>query len=652
MEHYSGNPRQGMYGRFTAQEFQFGDFTLDQSRYRLQRGEHLLRLEKLPMELLILLVQRRGELVSRDEIAERLWGKDVFVDVDHSINTAIRKIRLALRDDPEKPSFVETVVGKGYRFAAPVICNNGDSTPEVQPLPLPVQVTPVPAAHSKEARHISARLWMMLAGVAALTIFIVALTLFRGRAAKSTRPPPIKSLAVLPLKNLSGDPTQDYLAEGMTEDLIGRLSRIHDLRVISRTSAMQFKDTKLSAPEIANALHVDALVEGSVMREGSRVRVHAQLIRGATDEHLWSETYDRGFSDVLALEGDVAQSIAGKVEVTVTGKERERLTAVHSVSPEAYESYLKGRAALDNSKGRAGDEESIGYFQEAINQDSTFALAYVGLASAYNDLSTIFVGGATPGEARPKVISAARKALELDPDLAEAHLLLASTLQKQWHWAEAEAEYRRALELSPNDALAHAGFGTWLMCQGDIDDALSWTQRGRELDPLVVDGSDIGWILFMGRRYDEAIRELRSVLAVHPESVNALSTLGFVLIADGRSQEAIPILEKRASLMDRSPGAVELLATANARAGRRTEALRLVEELKLRRRKGYVPPGAFINPYLALGEYDEAFVWFERAYQEQSNILRFLKVHPFFDPVRNDPRFVDLLHRVGLDKSY
>ncbi|HZL68020.1 MAG TPA: tetratricopeptide repeat protein [Candidatus Limnocylindrales bacterium] len=615
----------------------------------MQKGERLLRLEKLPMELLILLVQRGGELVSREEIAERLWGKDVFVDIDHSINTAIRKIRLALRDDPEKPRFVETVVGKGYRFAAPVISSNGDSNSQAQPLPSPVQVTPVPAAHSKEARHVSARLWMMLAGVAALTIFVVALTLFRGRAAKSTRPPPIGSIAVLPLKNLSGDPNQEYLADGMTEELIGRLSAIHDLRVISRTSAMQFRDTKLSAPEIASALHVDALVEGSVTREGSRVRVHAQLIRGATDEHFWSETYDRDFSDVLALQSDVAQSIAEKVKVTVTGKERERLTAVRSVSPEAYESYLKGWAAFDKSNSRAGDEESIGYFQEAINQEPTFAPAYLGLARAYNDLSTILIGGATPGEARPKVISAARKALELDPDLAEAHLLLANTLQKQWHWAEAKAEYRRALELSPNDARAHAAFGSWLMCQGDIEDALSWAQRGRELDPLVVDGSDIGWILFMGRRYDEAIRELRSVLAVHPESVDALGTLGFVLIADGRSQEAIPILEKRASLLDRSPGGVELLATAYARAGRRTEALRLVEELKLRRQKGYIPPGAFINPYLALGEYDEAFVWFERAYREQSNILKYLKVHPFFDPVRSDPRFKDLLLRTGLN---
>jgi len=285
------------------------------------------------------------------------------------------------------------------------------------------------------------------------------------------------------------------------------------------------------------------------------------------------------------------------------------------------------------------------------NRDPSFASAYLGLASAFSNLGTIFVGGAPPGKTRPKVISAARKALELDPDLAEAHLFLADTLQRQWHWAEAEAEYRRALELSPNDAVAHAAFADWLMCQGRLDEALAWAKRGHELDPLAVSGDTIGWILFVARRYSEATRELRSVLAVHPDDVSALWDLGFVLIVEGRPQEAIPILEKTVALTDRNPGAVELLATAYARAGNRTQALRLIDELKQRQKTGYVPAGAFINPYLGLGDYNEAFIWFERAYQEQSNILQFLKVHPFFDPVRNDPRFADLLHRVDLDQQ-
>jgi TolB-like protein/Tfp pilus assembly protein PilF len=471
----------------------------------------------------------------------------------------------------------------------------------------------------------------------------------RSRGRDATRPK-ITSLAVLPLKNLSGDATQEYLADGMTEALIGRLSRIHDLRVISRTSAMHFKDTQLAVPEIARTLRVDAIVEGSVIREGSRIRVHAQLIRGATDEHFWSETYDRDLGDALALQSEVAESIAAKVEVTVTGKEHARLVAARRVAPEVYESYLKGQGQLPTSNTRAGIEQSIANFEEAIRKDPTFAPAYVGLATAYTSLGTIFVG-ASPEETRPKVIIAARKALELDPELSEAHVLLADVQQKQWQWAEAEAEYRRALELNPNDAAAHTGLARWLLCQGRLDEALDWARRGREHDPLAVSGTSIGWILFHARRYDEAIHELRSVLAVRPDDTDALWTLGFVLIAKGQSLEAIPVLAKTVSIMDRSPGSIELLATAYAHAGRRTEALRLIDELKRRRQKSYIPAGAFINPYLGLGDYDQAFAWFERAYQEKSNILQFLRVHPFFDPVREDPRFVDLVRRVGLDQA-
>jgi len=450
----------------------------------------------------------------------------------------------------------------------------------------------------------------------------------------------------LPLKNLSGDPTQEYLADGMTEALIGRLAGIHNLRVISRTSVMRFKDTQLSAPEIANSLGVDALVEGSVIREGNRIRVHAQLIRAATDDHFWSESYDRELRDALGLESDVAQSIAKKVEVTVTGEEHARLTAARSVSPEVYESYLKGRFVKNNS--RAEIEQSIAYFEEAIKRDPTFARAYVGLAAAHTWLGTTFVG-APPEEERAKVVSAARKALELDPQLAEAHVLLAEVYQKRWQWREAEAEYKQALELKPNDAPAHLAFAKWLSCQGRAEEAVEWARRGRELDPNAVSGVGIGWILFMARRYDEANRELRSALAVEPNDSSALWNLGFVLIGDGKPEEAIPFLEKTALVSSRSPGSIELLAMAYARAGRRPEALRLLSELKQRRQKGYVPAGALINPYLGLGDYDEAFAGFERAYQEKSNILQFLKVHPFFDPVRNDPRFRNLLHRVGLD---
>ena len=490
--------------------------------------------------------------------------------------------------------------------------------------------------------------WLVFGGVAVLALIAVTYVTTRSRAG-ATRPK-IKSLAVLPLKNLSGDPTQEYLADGMTEALIGRLSRIHDLRVISRTSAMHFKDTQLSVPEIARTLGVDAIVEGSVIRDGSRIRVNAQLIRGATDEHFWSEAYDRELRDALALQSEVAQSIARKVEVTVTGEEHERLTASRSVSPDVYESYLKGVFALDKSNTRADIEVSIGDFEEAIKRDPTFAPAYVGLASAYSELITIFIG-VPPEQVRPKMMSATRRALELDPELPDAHLLLAEMQQRQWQWAEAEAEYRRALELSPSNAAAHIGLADWLLCQGRAEEALAWAHRGRELDPLVASGDSIGWILFSSRRYDEAIHELRSALAVRPNDAGRLWDLGFVLIADRQPKEAIPVLEKAVSVSDRSPGVIGVLIRAYAHAGRRADALRLLGELKRRQEASYVPAGAFVNAYLGLGDYNQAFAWLERAYQEQSPILQFLKVHPYFDPLRDDPRFKGLLRRVALDQA-
>jgi TolB-like protein/tetratricopeptide (TPR) repeat protein len=509
--------------------------------------------------------------------------------------------------------------------------------------PRAAEVAPQPTGTSR------ARAWIVLGGVAVLALFTATYVITRSRAGRVTRPK-ITSLAVLPLKNLSGDPAQEYLADGMTESLIGRLSGIRDLRVVSRTSAMHFKDTQLSVPEIARTLRVDAIVEGSVIREGTRIRVHAQLIRGSTDEHFWSETYDRELGDALALESEVAQSIARKVEVTVTGEEHERLRAARSVSPEVYESYLKGVFSLEKANGRAGLEEGIGYFEEATRRDPTFAPAYVGLADAYAELSSVFVGG-RPEELRPKVISAARKALELDPNLAEAHVLLADMQKYQWQWAEAEAEYRRALDLNPSDAIAQNGFADWLLSQGRAEDALAWARRAREHDPLAVSGVGIGWILFHARRYEEAIHELRSVLEVRPNNTAALWFLGFALIANGQAEEAIPVLEKALSVSDRSAGVIGVLIRAYAHAGRRTDALRLLEELKRRQNTSYVPTAAFVNAYLGLGDKEQAFAWLERAYQEKSNILQSLKVHPFFDPLRDDPRFVDLLHRVGLDQA-
>jgi TolB-like protein/tetratricopeptide (TPR) repeat protein len=448
------------------------------------------------------------------------------------------------------------------------------------------------------------------------------------------------------MQNFSGNPEQDYLSDGMTEALIARLSTIHGLRVISRTSAMQFKGTRKSVPAIGKELNVDAVIEGSVLRSGDKIRVTVQLIRADTDEHLWAETYDRELRDVLALQSDVTHGIAGHIETAVTGPQRSSPVLSRAVAPDVYETYLKGRFAL-NKGSRAGLDEALQYFQTAISADSTFAPAHAGLAATYSDLGTVFYG-VPPSEARPKSLVAARKALELDPELAEAHELLADALQEDWHWEEAETEYKRAIELSPSDDGAYAGFASWFLCQGRTQEALSWARRAQELDPLALHGVQVGWILFHARRYDEAIRELRTVLTIKPESPFALWFLGFALIGAEQFDEAIRVLEKIASLSDRNSAVLGVLVRAYARGGHRTEALRVLGELQRRRQKGYVPPAAFLNAYLGLGDTEEAFAWLERAAEERSNIVKFLKVHPFFDSIRGDPRFAQYLRRANL----
>jgi tetratricopeptide (TPR) repeat protein len=311
-----------------------------------------------------------------------------------------------------------------------------------------------------------------------------------------------------------------------------------------------------------------------------------------------------------------------------------------------YESYLKGRFVLSQGN-RPGIEQSIQYFEGAIEKDAAFAPAYVGLAQAYSKLGTIFLGG-SPAATRPKAIQFAQKALALDPDIAEAHVVLGDVLQEEWHWTEAEAEYRRALALNPNSAEANSSFALWLSCQGRTDEAIDQIYRARALDPVGSSGAMVAFILFHARRYEESIRVSRGMLTVQPDDALSRLQLGFALVADDKPADAIPVLEKLVSLSPGSPGATGLLVRAYAHAGRRSDALRLLAELKRRRKSGYVPAGAFVNAYLGLGDNEQALYWLEEAYREQSNILQFLKTHPFFDPIRGDPRFVDLVRRVGL----
>lgn len=690
----------------------FGSFEADLHTREIRKHGLKLKVQEQPFQVLAMLLARPGELVTREEIRSRLWPQDTFIDFDHGLNAAVRRLRDALNDDAENPRFVETLPRRGYRFIAPVeklsfaaalqpeagvvsnatveisrAAETGASSSEkvalnegvnherktdsarvtitanrfaavVEPVTPPTvmsqtgrQKAPIPeqlVLQRLEEARAPKLVKVLLATIVMLGVVIAAFVAYRSES-KKAKQPAIRSLAVLPLQNLSGDPAQQYLADGITEELIGRLSGIRDLRVISRTSVMRFKNTELSVPEIASVLGVDAVVEGSVMREGSRIRVHAQLIRAASDEHFWSESYDRELRDVLAMDADVAQAVANKVQVTMTGEEHQRLAALRPVSPEVYENYLKAKFALAKGNNKSNVEESIAHFNEAIRTDPTYAPSYLGLATAYLSLTTVFMGGVAEQE-RPRAELAARKALELDPESAEAHVLMASIAEHQWRWPEAKSEYRRALDVRPNDAGAYSGLAWWLECQGRNAEALTMRRRARELDPLAISGAELGWDLFYARRYDQAIQELHSALAVKPDDAYALWILGFALIASHHPQDAIPVLKKGVAFSNNSPALIGLLVNASAQAGRRADALRLLDELKQRRRTGYVPTAAFVLAYLGLGEHDQTFVWLERGYKEQSNILQVLKVFPLFDPIRTDPRFIDLVHRVGLDQ--
>jgi TolB-like protein/DNA-binding winged helix-turn-helix (wHTH) protein/Flp pilus assembly protein TadD len=690
----------------------FGSFEADLYTRELRKHGLKLRIQEQPFQVLAMLLARPGELVTREEIRSKLWPEDTFIDFDHGLNAAVRRLRDALNDNAEAPRFVETLPRRGYRFIAPVVekriiesavqpetgvLTNSrvpigespetraspsekialhqavDHVTETEVAPVTIGAKPAAAGDSgnspaptpqnlRPSASASQQIFLPQAAeprtpyrgkvlLAAIIIFAVVAAVFAAYQIENKRAkqPAIRSLAVLPLKNLSGDAAQQYLADGITEELIGRLAGIRDLRVISRTSVMRFANTQLSVPEIAKILRVDAVVEGSVMQDGNRIRVHAQLIRAATDEHFWSESYDRELRDVLSMDAEVAQAVAHKVEVTITGEEHRRLATVRSVSPDVYEKYLKGEFALAKSNNKFDIDESIAYFKEAISKDPAYAPSYVGLAKAYSSLTTVFMGGVAEEE-RPRAVLAAKKALELDPELVEAHVLMASMAESQWRWEEAESEYHRALELRPNDAATYSGLAWWLECQGRTEEALTTRRRARELDPLLISGADLAWDLFYARRYDEAAEELRSVLAVRADNAYALWILGFVFLANHHPHDAVPALEKGVSVSNRSPAIVGLLANAYAQAGRHRDALRLLDELKRRKQTGYVPTAAFTFAYLGLGDYDQVFVWLEQGYKEQSNLLQTLKVFPFFDPIRANPRFIDLLHRVGLDR--
>jgi TolB-like protein/DNA-binding winged helix-turn-helix (wHTH) protein/Tfp pilus assembly protein PilF len=617
----------------------FGQFELDLRTAEVYKEGKRIKLQEQPCKVLALLIERPGELVSREELRKKLWPNDTFVDFDHGVNIAINKLRDALGDSPEEPRFIETLPRRGYRFIAPV--DSPQAPRDGEPL---ARVTSSPTGRAgSESITLRRALLPALLALSLVVVFLSFVRYWRGRNAENN----IRSLAVLPLENLSGDPNQEYFVDGMTDELTTNLAKIKSLRVISRTSAMKYKNVRTPLAEIARSLHVDAVVEGSVVRSGDKLRITAQLIDARTDRHLWAEDYNRDLRDVVAVQDEVARRIAQEISTTLTPEERAQLTSQRPVNPEAYEAYLRGRYFW-NKRTEEGMKKAIGYFEQSMGKEPNSPLAYDGLADCW--LSLGWYGYLSPKEAFPRAKAAAMRALELDATLGEAHTSLAfASMNYDWDWSAAEREFRKAIELNPNYANAHHWYADYLSAVGRHEQAIAESRRALELDPLSpIINAWLGWRYFFARQYGLAIEQYLKTLEMDPTFVPAHLVLGQGYEQQSMSEKAIDELKKAVSLSGGSSLYVSSLAHAYAIAGRRSQAEMLLRQMSERAQHTYVPSFHIAIIYAGLGQKDQALVWLEKGYQERSAWMVWLKVDPRLDVLRSDPRFQDLLRRVGL----
>jgi TolB-like protein/DNA-binding winged helix-turn-helix (wHTH) protein len=644
----------------------FGTFEADLGIRELRKSGVRIKLHGQPFEVLAMLLEQPGETVPREELRQRLWSKDTFVDFDAGVNTAINRLREALGDSAENPRFIETVPRRGYRFVAPV--TSEAAAPKVGPA-APGFPGASQAAASALARLDGKRLKVSTLWLLAVVALLIALGLTSGHERLLGRASPlhIESLAVLPLANLSGDPGQDFFADGMTEALITDLGKISALRVISRTSVVQYKGTKKSLPEIARELNVDGLVEGTVSRSGNHLRITANLLQASPEKHLWAESYESEVGDVLALEGQLAQAIAHEIQVTLTPKERELLGNARPVNPQAHDDYLRGRYFCDRDT-REAVEKGIKYFELAINEAPSDPLGYAGLANCYALLSwggDIFVGDLSAVDMMPKVRDAASQALQLDENLAEAHTSLACVeMIFNWNWAGAEREFKRAIELNPSYTPAHVWYAHFLAAMGRSDESLAEVKRSLELDPFSIFTLDFSdWTYYLDRHYDLALEQTRRTLELAGQEMQwSHYDVGQIYDAAGRHREAIEEYIKAQEAFGLTHGRLAELQTAYQQSGEQgywRKSLEFCQDASKVRRKFATASGYGFCDYVKdlyialfhvrLGEFDAAFQSLESAYTKHETELIFLKVDPQWDSVRSDPRFQSLLRRIGLN---
>lgn len=618
------------------------DFELDVGAWELRRSGRAIRLERIPMEILLLLVRRRGQLVTRAEIVQEVWGQNVYLDTDNSINAAVRKLRQALREDVEKPRVIQTVPGKGYRFIANVAAGNGHGA-EVPAVAQPAP--PADAAPRSAPRRSRLLVSGFLAPLVAIGVFaFVESTRRRGAVAPKT-----VMLAVLPFENLTGDREQDYFSDGLTEEMISRLGNLDPRRlaVIARTSVMQYKRQPKTLAQIGRELNVNYVLEGSVRREQGRARISAQLIRVSDETHLWARQYDRELVHLLAVQEEIAQAVADQIEITLAPRRigSQRPSRLSRATYEAYDLYLKGRYFWN--KRTANDfERAAEAFQKAAQTDPTYARAYAGLADTYGLMSSYFLG--SPSELIPRARSAALRALELDERLPEAHTSLALISEAyDWDWATAEKEFRRAIELDPNYATAHQWYAELLAFEKRFDEAFAESRRAVRLDPLsLIIATDDAAILYLARRYDEAIAEFRDVLQKQPDFHRPYMLI-WAYTQKGMFPEALAEVEKWRRESD-EPWNWAAQAYVYGRSGRAAEAGGALVKLERFARAHPSDPMPMMSiAYLGVDEKERALAWLEKSVRERSPYAMWLKADPLLDPLREDSRFQELLRRVG-----
>jgi TolB-like protein/DNA-binding winged helix-turn-helix (wHTH) protein/Tfp pilus assembly protein PilF len=656
---FLAEPKSNMESPRPAAVVRFGTYELSLQSGEVRKAGVRIRVQQQPMKLLELLLERPGEVVTREELRSRVWPNESFGDFDQAVNIAIAKLRSALGDSAENPRYIETLPKRGYRFIAEVSVVEADTRP-TKPVSVAEDV-PGPEPETEQVDQLRAirlatitpvvpkrRFWPTREVIAVLAPVLIlgtlAVWLFRPHGDASVG---IGSLVVLPLENLSGDASQDYFADGMTDELITDLAQISALRVISRTSAMVYKGARKPLPQIARELNVDAVVEGTVLRAGDQVRITAQLIQAPDDKHLWAESYEGNVRDTLALQNKVARAIAEQIRINLNPHEQAALKNARVLNPEAYESYLKGRYFW-NKRTANGLKVALAYFNQAIEEDPKYAQAYSGLADTYALLGDWQYAVMTPKEALPKAKAAAMKALELDDSLSEAHNSLAFCLEGfDWDFGSAEKEFLRAIELNPGYATAHHWYSWHLSLLGRNAEAIAEMRKAENLDPLsLIINADLAELLLIAHLPDESIQQSRKTLEMDANFALAHNQMGQGYLEKHMFGEAIAEIQKAIQLSGGSPTFTANLARAYAASGQKAAAMEQLNDLKKRSASGDPHSSEIAMIYAALGNSDQAMTWLDKSYEQRFNPGILLR--PGFDPLRSDSRFQDLVRRIGL----